>query len=133
METGKGQYIKNLAKAFKHINVHFLNDRYPEARSLKRKIIFHCGPTNSGKTFHAIKKFLQSNTGIYCGPLKLLAVEIFNKSNESGTKCDLVTGEEIIYSGSDGDHTNHVSCTVEMCSLENTCQYLQIKYISTVF
>lgn len=56
--------------------------RYPEARALNRKIIFHAGPTNSGKTFQALQKFLDAKSGVYCGPLKLLAVEVFNKSNE---------------------------------------------------
>lgn len=55
--------------------------RYPEARAIQRKIIFHSGPTNSGKTYHAIQKYLSAKSGVYCGPLKLLAHEIFEKSN----------------------------------------------------
>ena len=55
--------------------------RYPEARAIHRKIIFHSGPTNSGKTYHAIQKYLSAKSGVYCGPLKLLAHEIFEKSN----------------------------------------------------
>nr|XP_021518407.1 ATP-dependent RNA helicase SUPV3L1, mitochondrial [Meriones unguiculatus] len=31
---------------------------YPEARAIQRKIIFHSGPTNSGKTYHAIQRYL---------------------------------------------------------------------------
>ncbi|XP_012513933.1 PREDICTED: ATP-dependent RNA helicase SUPV3L1, mitochondrial [Propithecus coquereli] len=54
---------------------------YPEARAIQRKIIFHSGPTNSGKTYHAIQKYLSAKSGVYCGPLKLLAHEIFEKSN----------------------------------------------------
>lgn len=46
-----------------------------------RKIIFHAGPTNSGKTYHALKRFMAAKSGVYCGPLKLLASEIFYKSN----------------------------------------------------
>lgn len=49
---------------------------------MDRKIVFHAGPTNSGKTYHAMQRFLQADTGVYCGPLKLLATEVFNKSNE---------------------------------------------------
>jgi len=49
---------------------------------MTRKIIFHAGPTNSGKTFHALERFLNAKSGVYCGPLKLLASEVFNKSNE---------------------------------------------------
>lgn len=55
---------------------------YPDARKKQRKIVFHAGPTNSGKTYQAMQRFLQAKSGVYCGPLKLLAVEVFNKSNE---------------------------------------------------
>lgn len=56
---------------------------YPEARGKNRRIIFHAGPTNSGKTYQAMQRFLKSESGIYCGPLKLLAMEVFQKSNDS--------------------------------------------------
>ncbi|KAK6644605.1 hypothetical protein RUM43_000872 [Polyplax serrata] len=105
---------------------------YPEARKEKRKIIFHAGPTNSGKTYHAIKRFFEAESGIYCGPLKLLAVEIFNKSNENGVQCDLITGEEIVHARADGDLTNHVSCTVEMCSMENSYDVAVIDEIQMI-
>lgn len=55
---------------------------YPSARAINRKIIFHSGPTNSGKTYHAMERFLTSKSGVYCGPLKLLATEVYHKSNE---------------------------------------------------
>lgn len=55
---------------------------YPEARARTRKIIFHAGPTNSGKTYHALQRFLEAKSGVYCGPLKLLATEVYNKANE---------------------------------------------------
>ena len=51
---------------------------------------------------------------MYCGPLKLLAVEVANKSNDRGTPCDLVTGEERKRAREDGEPSEHVSCTVEM-------------------
>lgn len=56
---------------------------YPEARRKARKIIFHAGPTNSGKTYQAMQRFLEAESGIYCGPLKLLAMEVFRKSNDA--------------------------------------------------
>ena len=87
---------------------------YPEARALKRRIIFHSGPTNSGKTYNALKAFIEAPSGVYCGPLKLLAVEVNNKTNEAGTNCDLVTGEERKYALSEELPSKHVSCTVEM-------------------
>lgn len=54
---------------------------YPSARLITRKIIFHAGPTNSGKTYHAMESFMKAKTGVYCGPLKLLATEVFHKCN----------------------------------------------------
>ncbi|KAG0727066.1 ATP-dependent RNA helicase SUV3, mitochondrial [Chionoecetes opilio] len=40
-----------------------------QKQGLNRKIIFHAGPTNSGKTYHAMERFLTAESGIYCGPL----------------------------------------------------------------
>lgn len=56
--------------------------RYSEARSMNRKVVFHAGPTNSGKTYHAMEQFLRAESAVYCGPLKLLANEVFNKTND---------------------------------------------------
>uniref|UniRef100_T1IGF0 ATP-dependent RNA helicase SUV3 homolog, mitochondrial n=1 Tax=Rhodnius prolixus TaxID=13249 RepID=T1IGF0_RHOPR len=90
---------------------------YPSARSMKRKIIFHAGPTNSGKTYNALERFLTAKSGVYCGPLKLLANEVYKKANERGTPCDLVTGEERKFALGEGNSASHVSCTVEMTSV----------------
>ena len=57
--------------------------RYPEARNMKRKIIFHAGPTNSGKTHEALERFQSAKSGIYCGPLRLLASEVYQKTNDN--------------------------------------------------
>lgn len=90
---------------------------YPEARAIQRKIVFHAGPTNSGKTHHALQRFLTAKSGVYCGPLKLLASEVFHKSNAAGTPCDLVTGEERRYANEENIASDHVACTVEMASV----------------
>jgi ATP-dependent RNA helicase SUPV3L1/SUV3 len=90
---------------------------YPSARAINRKIIFHSGPTNSGKTYHAMERFLAAKSGVYCGPLKMLATEVYAKSNQRGTPCDLVTGEERKYALNPMTPAAHVSCTVEMTSL----------------
>lgn len=65
------------------VNVIIVLYRYPEARAIQRKLIFHAGPTNSGKTYHAIQRYLAAKSGVYCGPLKLLAHEIYEKSNDA--------------------------------------------------
>lgn len=90
---------------------------YAEARAINRKVIFHAGPTNSGKTYHAIQRYLAAKSGVYCGPLKLLAHEIFEKSNSAGVPCDLVTGEERTFVDPEGRAAGHVACTIEMCSV----------------
>lgn len=106
---------------------------YPEARSIVRKVIFHSGPTNSGKTYHAMKRFLGSKSGVYCGPLKLLAVEIFNKANENNTPCDLVTGEERKFANPDGEtKSSHVSCTVEMTKINEPVEVAVIDEIQMI-
>ncbi|XP_022916085.1 ATP-dependent RNA helicase SUV3 homolog, mitochondrial [Onthophagus taurus] len=90
---------------------------YPQARAITRKIVFHAGPTNSGKTYHALERYISAKSGVYCGPLKLLASEVFNKCNGRGTPCDLVTGEERSYADPSGNPSGHVACTVEMASI----------------
>ncbi len=56
--------------------------RYLVARSMKRKLVFHAGPTNSGKTHHALQHFLKAYRGVYCAPLRMLAHEIAERSNK---------------------------------------------------
>lgn len=105
---------------------------YPQARMINRKIIFHAGPTNSGKTYHAMERFLTAKSGVYCGPLKLLATEVYHKSNKRGTPCDLVTGEERSYAINPDTPAHHVACTVEMTSLSNNYEVAIIDEIQQI-
>lgn len=105
---------------------------YPQARAITRKIIFHAGPTNSGKTYHALERFMTAKSGVYCGPLKLLATEVFNKSNQRGTPCDLVTGEERKYADPSGNASSHVACTVEMTSINTSYEIAVIDEIQMI-
>ncbi|XP_015186095.1 PREDICTED: ATP-dependent RNA helicase SUV3 homolog, mitochondrial [Polistes dominula] len=102
---------------------------YPAARAKTRKIIFHAGPTNSGKTYHALERFIRAKSGVYCGPLKLLVSEVYNKCNKMGTPCDLVTGEERRYAHSPDNPADHVSCSVEMVNLNNSYEVAVIDEI----
>ncbi|KAL4232103.1 ATP-dependent RNA helicase supv3l1 [Mactra antiquata] len=90
---------------------------YPLARSFQRKIIYHSGPTNSGKTYHALKSFMESKSGVYCGPLRLLAMEVFDKCNNAEVPCDLITGETRMFAHDDESPADHVACTVEMMNM----------------
>ncbi|ONK75442.1 uncharacterized protein A4U43_C03F16880 [Asparagus officinalis] len=88
---------------------------FPFARAMKRRIIYHCGPTNSGKTYNALQRFMEVKNGVYCGPLRLLAMEVFDKVNSLGVYCSLLTGQEKkIF-----PFSNHVACTIEMVSTED--------------
>lgn len=91
---------------------------FPEARKMKRQIIMHVGPTNSGKTYNSLKKLTQSKSGYYAGPLRLLAREVFETFNKRHINCNLVTGEEIIPSIDDNGKISEItSGTIEMIPL----------------
>ncbi|XP_039035557.1 DExH-box ATP-dependent RNA helicase DExH18, mitochondrial-like [Hibiscus syriacus] len=79
------------------------------------KIIYHRGPTNSGKTYNALQRYMEAKKGIYCSPLRLLAMEVFDKVNAQGVYCSLLTGQEKKFV----PFSNHVACTVEMMSTED--------------
>ncbi|MDP4145025.1 MAG: helicase-related protein [Bacillota bacterium] len=84
-------------------------DEYKEARLIKRKFYLHLGETNTGKTYNAMERLKEASKGIYLSPLRILALENFERLNREGTKCNLVTGEEeTIIEGA-----NHTACTIE--------------------
>ena len=65
---------------------------YPMARALQRRLVYHLGPTNSGKTYEALAAMRRAKSGVYCGPLRLLAMEVYDELNAGGTFCNLITG-----------------------------------------
>ena len=69
-------------------------DLFPLARAMKRHFIIHIGPTNSGKTYEAIERLKEAESGVYLAPLRLLAYEQYDTLNRAGADCTLVTGEE---------------------------------------
>ncbi|WP_102263102.1 helicase-related protein [Mesobacillus jeotgali] len=80
--------------------------------SLRRNVryILHIGETNTGKTYHALERMKDARTGLYLAPLRLLALEVYEKLNAEGVPCSLKTGEE----EKPVEGANHISCTVEM-------------------
>lgn len=87
---------------------------HTDARRINRKIIYHMGPTNSGKTYHAIEALVAAKTGSYLAPLRLLASELFDTMNSKGAKTTLLTGEEVI----EVPDATHFSSTIEMAKLQ---------------
>ena len=83
---------------------------FPEALEMKRHFILHIGPTNSGKTFQALERLKCAQDGVYLGPLRLLALEVFEKMNEYGVPCTMLTGQECIAK----DNSRVTASTVEM-------------------
>ncbi|KAJ4489966.1 P-loop containing nucleoside triphosphate hydrolase protein [Lentinula aciculospora] len=83
-------------------------DNFPEARRVRRKMIMHVGPTNSGKTHHALRALAAASTGVYAGPLRLLAHEIWERLNlgqivPAGVHEDEISASPIIDSALDVD------------------------------
>ena len=88
---------------------------FPEARKMKRQIIMHVGPTNSGKTFSSLQKLARAKSGYYAGPLRLLAREIYERFMNEGIRCNLITGEEVIPSINEFGKISEISSgTIEM-------------------
>ena len=52
---------------------------------MRRSVIYHAGPTNSGKTYNALAALKEAWSGVYCGPLRLLALEVYESLNLDGT------------------------------------------------
>ena len=74
------------------------------------RYILHIGETNTGKTYNALQKMKEAQSGMYLAPLRLLALEVYDLLNSEGTPCSLKTGEE----EKTIPNSNHISCTVEM-------------------
>ncbi len=83
---------------------------FPLARLLKREIVFHVGPTNSGKTYQALQALQDADTGYYLAPLRLLALEGYENLKAKGVAVSLITGEEEIID----EESTHISSTIEM-------------------
>ncbi|KAJ2974220.1 hypothetical protein NUW58_g8728 [Xylaria curta] len=87
-------------------------------------------PTNSGKTYNALKALENAKTGIYAGPLRLLAHEVYSRFMAKGKSCALITGEEQrIPQGVD---VYFKSCTVEMTPLNSLVDVAVIDEIQMI-
>lgn len=87
---------------------------FPLAREMRRKLVLHIGPTNSGKTYAAMQKLKNADTGYYLAPLRLLALEGYEELKSDGIESSLITGEEQIID----EEATHISSTIEMLNFE---------------
>lgn len=88
-------------------------EKFAAARRLNRRIVFHMGPTNSGKTYMALQALSAAPTGAYLAPLRLLALENYEGLRERGLRAGMVTGEEVL---GESDPT-HTARTIETADL----------------
>ncbi|MDN0033238.1 DEAD/DEAH box helicase [Oscillibacter valericigenes] len=86
---------------------------FPKARRMHRQFFLHLGDTNTGKTYQALQRLKTSGNGIYLAPLRILALENYERLNREGVPCDLLTGEEDIQIPG----AQHLCCTVEKADL----------------
>lgn len=87
---------------------------FAEVRELRRHFIFHIGPTNSGKTFQALERLKEAACGVYLGPLRLLALEVYARMNEMGVPCTMRTGQECI----EEENSRVTASTIEMADFD---------------
>ena len=91
------------------------------------KIIALLGPTNTGKTYIAIKKMLEFNNGIFGLPLRLLAREVYDSCVQKVgiEKVALITGEEKIIPST----ASYFICTVESMPKNKEVEFVAIDEI----
>ncbi|KAI1461301.1 P-loop containing nucleoside triphosphate hydrolase protein [Annulohypoxylon moriforme] len=112
----RSRFPKSIAATHKKIaDFRFPYEWFPATRALQRTIYLHVGPTNSGKTYNALKALENAKSGIYAGPLRLLAHEVYSRFLAKGKKCALITGEEQRIPEDEDNFFR--SCTVEMTPL----------------
>ena len=87
---------------------------FAEVRELARHFILHIGPTNSGKTFQALERLRQAKNGTYLGPLRLLALEVYEQMHDAGVPCTMRTGQECI----EEENSRVTASTIEMADFD---------------
>jgi ATP-dependent RNA helicase SUPV3L1/SUV3 len=97
-------------------------DEFKEAREMKRHFIIHQGGTNSGKTYHSLKRLMEAENGLYLAPLRLLALEVHDRLNANNVPCNLKTGEEEILVR----FAQHTSSTVEKADMSGEYEVVVI-------
>lgn len=136
LQLYKRKLISSLDNTFEAANYWDLQrpeNWFPEARKMRRKIIMHVGPTNSGKTHYSLQEFAKAKSGYYAGPLRMLAREVYERFLAQGVNCNLVTGEEIIPSIDEFGVISGLSAgTIEMIPLRKKMDICVIDEIQMI-
>jgi ATP-dependent RNA helicase SUPV3L1/SUV3 len=83
----------------------------PSRTSTPERVVAHLGPTNSGKTYAALAELAEKRSGVYAGPLRMLAQEAHRRLGDwiGVENVGLVTGEERV-----NERAPVICSTVEM-------------------
>jgi len=126
-----GRFTQAELENQKHMaDLRYPEEWYPATREIARTVHLHVGPTNSGKTYHALKRLEEAKRGIYLGPLRLLAHEVYTRLRAKGKSCALVTGEE--QRVPEGEEVSMWSCTVEMAPMNTPLDVAVIDEIQMI-
>ncbi len=101
---------------------------FPKAREMDRHFILHIGPTNSGKTYHALECLRDASSGVYLGPLRLLALEVYERMKEYGTPCTMLTGQECI----EEPDSRITASTIEMLDIDKEYEIAVVDEVQMV-
>lgn len=92
------------------VNLSLYPESFTMAQGMARHFIAVLGPTNSGKTHGAMEHLASAKSGAYLAPLRLLAIENYQRLLDAGVAVSLITGEQRkLHPGA-----THVASTVEM-------------------
>jgi ATP-dependent RNA helicase SUPV3L1/SUV3 len=127
----RDQEERHAARTRESINLAEYPQSFEVASRMARRFIALLGPTNSGKTHRAMEHLAQADSGVYLAPLRLLALENYerlqNAVREDGEPLavSLITGEERRLA----ENATHVASTVEMLDSRNPVQVAVIDEI----
>jgi ATP-dependent RNA helicase SUPV3L1/SUV3 len=121
---------RHAARTRESINLAEYPASFEVARKLPRRFIALLGPTNSGKTHKAMEALAHANSGVYLAPLRLLALENFERLQQARPNgkelcVSLVTGEERRIA----EGATHIASTVEMLDTRNQVDVVVIDEI----
>lgn len=121
---------RHAARTKESINLGEYPRSFEVASRMQRKFIALLGPTNSGKTHRAMEALAKAGSGVYLAPLRLLALENFERLQAARPhgepiKVSLITGEERRLE----EGATHVASTVEMLNTKTPVEVAVIDEI----
>ncbi|WP_322402538.1 helicase-related protein [Massilia luteola] len=125
------QEERHAARTKESINLAEYPASFDVAGKMARRFIALLGPTNSGKTHRAMEHLAQAESGVYLAPLRLLALENYERlqhavrADGGKVKVSLITGEERRLA----EGATHVASTVEMLDTKTPVQVAVIDEI----